>query len=68
MEDAMTEFKTIRQVAAAGVLPEHRLRARVKEGRCPGIYSGSRFLINVQALTEQLERESMEAVCPEGKT
>lgn len=63
----MPEFKTIRQVAAIGILPEHRLRALVKEGRCPGIFSGSRFLINVQALAEQLERESMEAVRPEGK-
>lgn len=63
----MPEFKTIRQVAAIGILPEHRLRALVKAGLCPGIYSGSRFLINVGALAEQLERESMEAVRAEAE-
>ncbi len=63
----MPEFKTIRQVAAIGILPEHRLRALVKEGRCPGLYSGSRFLINVGALAEQLERESMEALKTEAR-
>lgn len=58
----MLEFKTIRQTAATGVLTEHALRALVKRGQCPGIYSGSRFLVNVPALAELLERQSLEAV------
>lgn len=58
----MPEFKTIRQTAATGLLPEHRLRTLVKEGRCPGIRCGTRFMVNVKALAEQLERESLEAV------
>ena len=52
-------FKTIRQTAALGILPEYRLRQMVKQGKIPGIYSGTRFLINVTALIEQLNAESV---------
>ena len=51
-------FKTIRQTAALGILPEHRLRIMYKENRLPGIYSGSRFLVNVSALIEQLNNDT----------
>lgn len=54
----MPEFKTIRQTAATGLLPEHRIRILVAEGRCPGIMSGNRFLVNVSALVEMLDAES----------
>ena len=54
----MTTFKTIRQTAATGLLTEHYLRLLVAENRCPGIRTGNRFLVNVEALVEQLERES----------
>lgn len=54
----MPVFKTIRQTAAMGILPEHRLRIMVAEGSCPGIRAGNRFLINVTALSEQLEGQS----------
>ena len=54
----MTEFRTIRQTAATGILPEHRLRLMVAQGICPGIQTGNRFLINVTALEEQLDRQS----------
>lgn len=56
------EFKTIRQTAAMGILNEHRLRVLVSEGRCPGMRAGNRFMVNVTALAEFLERES-QAVC-----
>lgn len=55
----MPEFKTIRQTAAMGILPEHRLRMMQKQNRLPGIFSGTRFLVNVQALIEQLNQESV---------
>ena len=58
----MPEFRTIRQTAATGLYPEHAIRALVKRGQCPGIYSASRFLVNVPALAELLERKSLEAV------
>lgn len=55
----MPEFKTIRQTAATGILSEHRIRIMVAQGRCPGIKAGNRFLVNVPALAEQLQCESM---------
>ena len=54
----MPEFKTIRQTAATGLITEHHLRLMVKCGRCPGIVSGNRFLVNITALAEQLDAES----------
>ncbi len=54
----MPQFKTIRQTAATGIMTEHYLRLLVAQGRCPGIYSGNRFLVNVDALAEQLDAES----------
>lgn len=56
----MQIFKTIRQTAATGILPEYRLRLMVAEGICPGIKTGNRFLINVTALAEMLDAESRE--------
>lgn len=55
-------FKTIRQTAKQGVAPESLIRRLVAQGKCPGIYSGTRFLVNVEALTEQLDRQSREVV------
>ena len=54
----MPRMKTIRQVAAMGILSEHYLRLRLKQGMLPGIFVGSRFLVNVDELTEQLKAES----------
>lgn len=59
----MPEFKTIRQTAATGILSEHRLRLLVAEGKCPGIRTGNRFMVNVPALAEMLDKESREGVC-----
>jgi hypothetical protein len=50
---------TIRQTAALGILSEKRLRDMLKARRLPGIYSGNRFLVNVNALEKQLEAESI---------
>lgn len=58
----MSTFKTIRQVAALGVLPEYRIRLLVAQGKCPGIYAGNRFLVNVEALAEMLDQQSRGAV------
>lgn len=54
----MSEFKTIRQTAATGILSEHRIRLMVAAGQCPGIKTGNRFLVNVSALAEMLDAES----------
>lgn len=60
-EQNFSEFRSIRQVAAAGVLSEHHLRLLLAQGKLPGIYSGNRFKINMRLLAEQLDRESAEA-------
>lgn len=58
----MLTFKTIRQTAAMGILTEHRLRLMVAQGLCPGIRTGNRFLVNVEALVELLDKQSREEV------
>ena len=58
----MPNFKTIRQTAATGLISEHYLRLMVARGECPGIRSGNRFLVNVTALSEQLDRASREGI------
>lgn len=58
----MPTFKTVRQTAAMGLLTEHYLRILIAQGKCPGVYAGNRFLINVDALVEQLDAESRKAV------
>ena len=52
-------YRTIRQTAREIQFPENRIREMVKQGVCPGIYSGTRFLVNVDALIEQLDAESL---------
>ena len=58
----MPEFMTIRQAAKMGLTSETDLRARVRSGRCPGVYHGNRFLVNIGALAELLDEESRRAV------
>lgn len=58
----MARFLTIRETAATGILPEHRLRIMVKSGVCPGFYSGNRFLINIDALSDLLDQWSRTGV------
>lgn len=47
-------FQTIREVARTGLAPEAFIRRLVAQGKCPGVYSGTRFLVNVELLTEYL--------------
>ena len=51
-------FRTVRQVARYLEIPESLVRRFVAQGVCPGVYSGNRFLVNVEALREYLEAES----------
>lgn len=55
-------FKTIRQTAATGILPEFRMRKMLKQGKLPGIYSGTRFLVNVDALAVMLEEQTAQSI------
>lgn len=51
-------FQTVRQTAKHLKIPEHLIRSLVAQGVCPGIYSGNRFLVHVDALREYLTAES----------
>lgn len=51
-------FQTIRQSARYLEIPETYIRRLVAQGVCPGVYSGNRFLVNVEALREYLETKS----------
>lgn len=51
-------FRTVRQVARYLEIPESLVRRLVAQGVCLGVYSGNRFLVNVEALREYLEAES----------
>lgn len=59
-------YMTIRQTAATGLISEHHIRRLVAAGACPGIRSGSRFLVNFEQLTAQLEQESRDSVQRKG--
>lgn len=51
-------FQTIREVSRTLDVPEHLIRCMVAQGTCPGIYSGTRFLVHVEALKEYLDQAS----------
>nr|WP_325180315.1 hypothetical protein [uncultured Oscillibacter sp.] len=61
----MPTFKTIRQTAATGLASENFIRTLVAQGKCPGIRSGNRFLVNIEALGEMLDAESRRKVVRE---
>lgn len=51
----MPKFYTVRKTARLGFITESHLRRLIKMGECPGYYAGSRFMVNVDALVEQLD-------------
>lgn len=50
----MKDFNTIRETAAITGLSEKYLRNLQKEKKLPGVYSGSRFLVNYASLMQYL--------------
>ena len=58
----MPTFRTIRQTAAMGILPEYRLRLMQKQNRLPGIQTGNRFMVHIEELVELLNNQSRKAV------
>ncbi len=52
------KYMTIPQAARYGILTDSALRRRLAHGQLPGVYSGTRFYINVGQFLEILERES----------
>lgn len=56
------KLMTIRAVAATGLISEHYLRIRQRQGKLPGIFVGNRFLVDVDALSAMLREESAASV------
>lgn len=52
-------LQTIREAAKHGIASESFIRRLVAQGRCPGVYSGTRFLVNVPKLIEYIDAESV---------
>ena len=48
------QMLTIRETARTGILPEAALRTLVKQNRIPGIYVGTKFLVNYSRLCDWL--------------
>ena len=63
----MLVFKTIREVARTGLISEYNLRLLVKQKKCPGIYRGKKFMVNIDALAEYLDALSRNAAQGEVK-
>ena len=57
-ENMMNEFKTIRQTATSGILPEKELRSRLARGALPHIKIGNRVYVNIPLLCDLLNAES----------
>lgn len=51
-------FKTIRQTAALGIINENYLRKMREDGQLPGFRIGSRFMVDVDRLIDQLREWS----------
>ena len=51
------QFMTINCAAKEIGLPHSFLRSMLADHRLPGFYSGSRYIVNVDMLREQLEAE-----------
>lgn len=57
----MAYLFTVRQEVKNPECPytEHRLRLMIAQGTCPGIRVGNRFMINHDALLEQVKAQSV---------
>ncbi len=53
-ENTYPRMRTIREVAATGLLSEYSLRLLEKQGRLPCIHVGKKCLVNLDALIAQL--------------
>ena len=49
---------TIRQTAACCPLSEYALRLLLKQGKLPAIFVGTKYLVNVDRLIDQLNGEA----------
>ena len=55
-------LKSIRRTAQDENIPENFLRQMVRSNGCPGVYSGRKFLVDVDALRVMLAEQAAAAV------
>ena len=60
----MDKLLTVKSTAKEFNLPEEMLRNWIKQGKCPGIYHGNRFLINISMLEDMIHTESVQSMRP----
>ena len=58
----LDDFKTIRQTAATGILPEKELRSRLRRNALPHIKIGNRVYVNIPLLKTLLTVESTSSI------
>lgn len=46
------------KAAKATRIPENAIRRMIKQGACPGFYSGNRFMVNTEALVALLAAQT----------
>ena len=52
--ETLPRMRTIREIAATGMLSEYSLRLMEKQGKLPCIHVGRKCLINLDLLIQQL--------------
>ena len=60
----MSTFFTIREAAKRPDCPfgEYRIRLLVAQGRCPGVYTGKKFLVNYPLLLKKAQEWAAEGL------
>ena len=53
----MIRLLTVREAAKESGLSQYFIRNWIKQGKCPGVYSGTRFLVNIEQLETKIREE-----------
>lgn len=56
--DSVVRLMTVKDAARECGVSEYFLRNWIRRGECPGVYSGTRFLINVDKLEQKIREGS----------
>ena len=59
------QFAAPARAAIITGIPENTIRRFIKQGVCPGFYTGSRFMVNIPALSEWLNNQTAGTSRPE---
>ena len=63
--DSNIQFAAPARAAVITGIPENTIRRFIKQGVCPGFYTGSRFMVNIPALREWLNNQTAGTSRPE---